>query len=144
MKMMVTFLICIITILFSGCYSIVSTQEESEEVLEATALLDKSSVSYFDEETCTEETDSSNNFLNTSSTMQEEETGFFESLVTEIIAGLSNISNNDDEMIMLICGDAIFYIVNSDNSSIINENSIADRNLSSARNNGDRNYNSRK
>lgn len=143
MKVIVTFLIFIITILFSGCYSVVSIQEEPEEALETT-LVDKSSVSYFDEETFAEETDSSNNFSNTSLTMQEEETGFFESLIAEVIAGLSNISNNDDDMMMLICGDAIIYIVNSDNSSITQENSTANRKPNSTRNTGDRNYNSRK
>lgn len=138
MKVIVTFLIFIITILFSGCYSVVSIKEEPEEALETATLVDKSSVSYFDEET-----DSGNDFSNTPST-QQEETGFFEFLISEVIASLSNISNNDDDMMMLICGDAIFYIVNSDNSSITRENSTANRKLTSTRNTGDRNYNSRK
>ena len=144
MKVMVTFLISIVTLFFSGCYTVVSLQEKPDEVVEATTLVDESSRSYFDEETLAEETDSINDFSNTSPTRQEEETGFFETIITEVIAALSNISNNDDDMLMLFCGDAIIYIVNSDNSSSVEVNSSADRNLSSTRNIGDRNYNSRK
>lgn len=143
MKLVLKILLLLIIFLFSGCYTVISLQEKPEELVEANLPGEEASEDYFNEENYNYEIDSSYELADTDS-LEEEEPGFFEILITEIISGLSNISNNEDNMIMIFNGDNVVYIVNSDNSTNTNDNSSTDRDHSSTRNNGDRNYNSRK
>lgn len=143
MKLVLTIFLPVTVFLFSGCYTVSSFQEKPEKLVEANLSSEETSEDYFNEENYSVETDGGYELANTDS-LEEEETGFFENLISEIISGFSNISNNEDTMIMIFNGDNVVYIVNSENSTSTSENSSTDRNHSATRNNGDRNYNSRK
>lgn len=143
MKLVLTIFLPVTVFLFSGCYTVSSLQEKPEELVEVNLPNEEASEDYFNEENYNVETDKSYKLTNTDS-LEEEEPGFFENLISEIISGFSNISNNEDTMIMIFNGNNVVYIVNSDNSNSTNENSSTDQNHSAIRNNGDRNYNSRK
>ena len=143
MKLVLTIFLPVTVFLFSGCYTVSSLQEKPEKLVEAKLSSEEISEDYFDEEYNNVETDGGYELANTDS-LEEEEPGFFENLISEIISGFSNISNNEDTMIMIFNGDNVVYIVNSENSTCTNENSTTDQNRSATRNTGDRNYNSRK
>ena len=120
-------------ILFIGCYTIVSLEEEPEQLAESTTLDDESSGSYFDEENSGDEIDPSYEIVNNE--INEDEASFWEILITNFISGLSNISYSDD---------IIIYSSDSDNSSDSEDNPTTEREHSSPRHTGDRNYNSRR
>lgn len=143
MKLVLTIFLLVTVFLYSGCYSVSCLKEKPGELVETNLSSEETSEDYFDEEYNNVETDGGYELANTD-LLEEEELGFFENLITEIISGFSNISNNEDTMIMIFNGDNIVYIVNSENSTSTSENSSTDQNHSSTRNNGDRNYNSRK
>ncbi|MCW8809345.1 MAG: hypothetical protein OQJ93_09165 [Ignavibacteriaceae bacterium] len=143
MKLVLTILLFVTIFLFSGCYTVSSLQEKPDELIEANHSNEDKSKDYFSEENYDVEIDSSYELAYADS-LEEEESGFFENLITEIVYRLSNISNNDDNLIMIFSGDNVVYIVNSDNSSGTIENSSTKRNHSSTRNTSDRNYDGRK
>ena len=143
MKLVLTIFLPVTVFLYSGCYSVSSLKEKPKELVETNLSSEEISEDYFDEGYNNVETDGGYELANTDS-LEEEELGFFEYLITEIISGFSDISNNEDTMIMIFNGDNIVYIVNSENSTSTSENSSTDQNHSATRNNGDRNYNSRK
>ncbi|MGB5288772.1 MAG: hypothetical protein WBN42_09800 [Ignavibacteriaceae bacterium] len=144
MKRIIFLLVLFLPVILSGCYTVVSFQEEPEQLVQANTSAYEFSGSYFDEEDDTNAIDSTYGLTSDDVYEVEEEPGFFENLITEIIYGLSNISSNEDNMIMIFNGDNVVYIVNSENSSSTKENSSTDQNHSSTRNTGDRNYNLRK
>ena len=137
MKGIIILFVFFSTTLFNGCYTIVSIEEEPEQLAESTTLDDESSGSYFDEELYAEEIDSGYKYINQNTVEEDTELGFFEILITELISGLSNVSYSED---------VIIYTEDSgtDNSSASSENSTKEREYSSTRNTGDRNYNGRK
>jgi hypothetical protein len=134
MKMLLSILLISSTTLITGCYTVLSLNEEPEELNSTTLSAENNSGSYFDEEIDTEEVDSNYEFAAENLELETEPT-FLEILISEIISGLSNISYSDD---------VIIYEHESDNSSTSNENSTNERDHSSTRNSGDRNYKNRK
>jgi hypothetical protein len=129
MKGIIILFVFFSTTLFNGCYTIVSLEEEPEQLAESTTLDDESSGSYFDEE------NSGDEIVNNDMIEQETEPGFWEILVAGIISELSDISYSNE---------VIIYSSDSDNSSDTEDNPTTERENSSPRHTGDRNYDRRR
>jgi len=142
MKVLLSILLISSTTLITGCYTVLSLNEEPEELNSTTTSAENYSRSYFDEEMDIEEVDSNYEFAVENLELETEPT-FLEILISEIILGLSNISYSESVINYEYETDNR-YEHESDNSSGSNENSTNERDHSSTRNSGNRNYKNRK
>jgi len=142
MKILFSILVISSMNLITGCYTVLSLNEEPEELNSTTTSAEYYSGSYFDKETDTEEVDSNYDF-EAENLEPETEPSFLEILIGEIILGLSNISYSEGVINYEYEADNS-YEHESDNSSVSNENSTSERDRSSTRNSGNRNYKNRK
>ncbi len=120
--------------LLNGCYTIVSLEEEPEISYDEETLSDNTNQNYFDEENYNEEIETSY-ASNDQYNVANGEPGFWEILFTEIFIGFSDAAYSED---------LLNIITDINYSSSSDEDSSKERENSTTRNSGGRNYNSRR